>query len=186
MIMTLFQLLFEVVKKDTEFEFSAMIQDAWQELLHAEQDAVGIHFDLENDNLSSCEKSQIIDIGPKSAGEDHTKVLAQPCTAGGDWQSPVCYFRCQLIRGRSRHELFIVIPTKEEGNISLTPGEKEGTFRPCDNNEANVPNWKDLKWKPLWDALKKHATERIQMLASRKEGHRLYHDYEIRNIRKKS
>lgn len=183
--MTLFQYIYEAVKKDAEFEFSAMIRDAWQELLHVEQEAVGIHFDLENDDPSSREKSRFIDTGLKTAGDEPIKVLAQPCTAGGDWQSPVAYFRCQLVRGRSRHELFIVIPTKEEGNISLTPGTKEGTWSPCDSNEKDAPNFKDLKWKPLWDALKKQAAERIQMLEDCKEGHRLYHDYEIWSIRKK-
>lgn len=180
--MTLFQSLFEKTDK-AEFEFSALIRDAWHQLIHAEQDAVSISFDLENDDPCSKEKPRTIDTGILTPGGDHYRVLAQPCMAGGDWQSSVAYFRCQLLHGRSRSELFIVIPSKDEGNLSLVPG-KEKDWVACDNNDPNAPKWKDIKWPPLWDALKKHATERVKMLEDQREEARMYHDYEIYKLRR--
>jgi len=81
------------------------------------------------------------------------------CQAGGDWEIPVYYFKCQLIDGyafnlgKYRNSFFIFIPGKTEGNYHLLPSKTDGEWKAPDNShykkgidpEASKPDcWKSL------------------------------------------
>ena len=99
------------------------------------QDVFKIFFDLENDS----EKTEPFNLVIKNE-----KFTCQAFAAGGDWQNPVLYYRCQSMGtddydketfkiisfdteiAPHRNSFFIFIPKKEEGNPNLTHGKKDG------------------------------------------------------------
>jgi hypothetical protein len=150
-----------VEKKNDFFTYVELSKDMWREKINDEQDAVGIHFDLENDD-GVTQREIIVD-------QDHwehtkCKFRCELCKAGGDWQSPVIYFRCQLRDGYARRNdkdmytsgdsHFIYIPAKHDGNINLEKTEK-GWSAP-DSDCKTKPN----EYK-AWQALKKYLRKLV-------------------------
>lgn len=147
---------FKKAKNDNDFDFSEEKREVWRAMVRKEQDDVGISFDMENDeNISSVRRIKLKT--KRKSMNDDLAVFAQLWQAGGDWQNPVCYFRCQIKEENYWGPKFIYIPKKNEGNENLTSSKEKGKFTACDSNkDENV----DYKERELWEAFEKHVEKR--------------------------
>ncbi len=137
------------------FTYVEMQKDMWREKIQAAQDEFKIHFDLENDE-EVTQRTIVID----QKQWDHTKCkfnCALFC-AGGDWESPAFYFRCQLIDGYAKglstsgtKSHFIFIPNKEQGNFDLEKTSKGWTA-----SEGGRKSDSKKDEKKVWEALKEY------------------------------
>jgi len=144
--------------KDT-FDYSEEIRSMWKELLHKEKDRVAVGFDLENDDGYETKTK---DLEYRSKNDDQFRVKARISWAGGDWEAPICYFKCQF-QQRSFYERdnswgrwsdcikAIIIPIKTNPNLVestskanqyVAKGAEEGVGS-TDINENNI--WKELQ-----------------------------------------
>ena len=154
-------------KKD-EFQYNDEIRNMWRELLIKEKDRVNVGFDLENDDGY---ETRTKDLDFKNKNGDQFRVKARICWAGGDWESPICYFKCQF-QNRSYFDRdnswgqwgdcvkAIIIPTKS--NQNLIRSSKDKTRLVAKGGEDGVGS-KDLNEKALWDEMHKLAEKRIKM-----------------------
>ena len=137
----------------------------WSELLSAAMDKSHIHFDTENNDAA------IEGGGQRSITVPQDHWDTSKCTfrcelyqAGGDWEYPVFYFRCQLTsgyaRGCSKHSepFFCFIPDVKQGNAHLEKS-KDGWITP-NNSEG------ELKVDPVpaecWKALKGYLNKLVE------------------------
>lgn len=142
-----------------EFDLSKIERDLWSELIHKEQDAVDIHFDLENNERKGDVKE--VELGIKYPSGDPIKVLAQLYSAGGDWEDSVGYFKCQLI---PIDAMFIVIPGPEV-NKNLVKRDKGYSPSTQDDKVEEPVAVGDIE-KDLWDGLKDELKTRLAEEAS--------------------
>ena len=144
---------FENSQKE-KFELDGLAKDFWRKLIQDSMDKFGISFDLENDD--SVQNIQTYTV---SSDEPIVRVKYQLCQAGGDWQNPVNYFRCQLVKGYfsglsfygKNNGCFIFIPSFTEGNENLVKGKgkikwiaghsDESEFKKT-NHSVLVKSWK--------------------------------------------
>ena len=108
-------------------------------------------------------------------------------SAGGDWENPVRYFRCQCAsKSKGRNEwgkyrkgefTFIYIPDKKEGNKNLIKGEKKTWV--ASHNDVDYVKFDNKEDKILWDSLKKHCLKRIQAYYDDKWSK---HDYDSKKL----
>ncbi len=153
-------------KKEKDFfDYSHMTEDMWRKKVSEEQDEVKIDFDLEND-YEVAQREITVE-------QDHwdttkCKFSCELRSAGGDWESPVYYFRCQLKDGfakrrgkslyRSMSSHFVYIPGQDEGNQHLVK-HKEHFGAPDSNAKAEGQETK--VWKSLKAHLKKMVDDEI-------------------------
>ncbi|MCK5603405.1 hypothetical protein KAR91_16085 [Candidatus Pacearchaeota archaeon] len=143
------------------FQYGVMEKDMWTDLVHNAKKQFKVFFNLENNDTRK--KQRIITI-PQTQWE-HTKCQfkCEMYAAGGDWERPVLYFRCQLIKGYA-FELgtyskshFVYIPGKEGGNNHLWYDDSRGWFAPDDNGYKDgidpVPDERKC-WQSLEEFLK--------------------------------
>jgi hypothetical protein len=144
------------------FDYNRIANDMWNKMLHESMKTFKIHFDTENDD--GVDKSRDIIIPQKEWEHSNCRFRCQMCQAGGDWEWPVYYFRCQLMDGHAfnlgtyKNQFFIFIPGKKQGNYHLV--SKDG-------GEWNAPDQSVYKkgidpeasktdcWKSLQEYLKK-------------------------------
>ena len=152
---------------EDQFEYDEEIRDMWRELLHKEKDRVHVSFDLENDDGFET-KTKELDY--KNKNDDMFRVQARICWAGGDWESPICYFKCQFQErtfferdnswGRWKDCIkAVIIPV--DSNPNLVASEKKDLMV-AKSGEEGVGS-KDLKEKALWDEMQKLANIRVGM-----------------------
>ena len=144
-------------KKDDIFSYSEMTKDMWRDKVKEAQERFSIGFDLEN-NDSNKEKRNI-SFGEKGNFGNYFNFNCELFSAGGDWENPVYYFRCQLLDGHIKidgNELstysnphFVMIPPKEAGNTTLTEGGKDFKWHAIDNQQPD-PEERDSKKAWTW------------------------------------
>ena len=132
-------------KDNEEFSYGEEIRTLWNRLLKKEMDRVNIHFDLENNDGYEV-KTKNLDFTGRD-GQEQFRIKANICWAGGDWESPICYFRCQ-IESRSYYNdewgnwspmvKTIIIPKK--ANKNLINGKKGLTARDAGDNQKQSEN----------------------------------------------
>lgn len=140
-----------------------IVKNMWIKLVQIAMDDFKIQFDLENNDPVG----NVRDITIPQREWKHTdcKFRCQLWSAGGDWENPVYYFRCQLLDGYAfnlgtyNNSFFIFIPGKKEGNYHLVRTKKEdGWCAPHDGNYTKgidpERNERD-SWKSLNVYLKK-------------------------------
>lgn len=151
-------------KKDLEeFSYGDSIRTLWDNMLRKEMDRANIHFDLENNDGW--------DIKTKDIDFEHNdyqyRVKARICWAGGDWEAPICYFRCQIedrmFFDRDRKwgrwgPKFKTIIIPEKGNLNLTDGEKGGKVA----RAAEDSSKEEIKDNELWKEMVNLVTKRIK------------------------
>jgi len=115
---------YKIAKDKKEFDFNKYHNQIWDEILSREKDRVVISFDLENND--SSEEIRRIEIGYNENFDRKIYALVQKYHAGGDWQSSVIYYRCQIVDGSSSPINLVYIPSKKEGNINLTLDDMRG------------------------------------------------------------
>jgi hypothetical protein len=147
-----------------EFSYGEEIRTLWNKLLNKEQDRVNISFDLENNDGYEIKTKELKYKNKKS--DDQFRIKAQICWAAGDWQSPVCYFRCQYEDrmyferdknwGRwSERIKTIIIP--EKNNANLIKGKKGLTAKSAEDGDSAS----DTNQKALWDEMVEIAEKRL-------------------------
>lgn len=148
-----------LIEASNDFTYDGQIRSLWVTLIKNEQKAVGITFDLENDD--SVSNTRVVDTDLVYENGDVVKIDAQLYSAGGDWEDPVGYFRCQTID--SVKGLFIVIPTHNTNkNLIKT---KKG-YQPTDGNSnvsKNVTKIVDIETS-MWDSLTIILNKRLKPL----------------------
>lgn len=95
------------------FDYTMQAGEFWRPLIKAAMEKANIHFDLENDDEASKDSRRTFKVGDYDA-----KVVLY--FAGGDWETPVAYFRCQGPLGKTS----VHIPGLEDGNVNLEKSEK--------------------------------------------------------------
>lgn len=145
-----------------KFDYGNIAKDMWYKLLPDAMKFFKIHFDLENNDGVDNPRDIII---PQTQW-DFTKCRfrCQLCQAGGDWQIPVYYFKCQLLDGyafnlgKYKNSFFIYIPGKKDGNYSLV-SKDGGEWNAADDSVykkgIDPENSKTDCWKSLTLYLKK-------------------------------
>ncbi len=138
---------YKIAKRD--FEYNEEIQSLWRDLLRDEMERSGISFDTENDDVVADKEIDMGNIGNHAK----TVVYAELRSAGGDWQCPTYYFRCQEFYKHDEDSTFsigikfIVIP---ENNPNLSDPDDSGKAYPRDNAEFDCEYCDDKKiWKDL-------------------------------------
>jgi len=143
-------------RSNGEFDYGDEQRAMWRSAVTFEQERCGIRFDLENDNGV---ETRVIGLEPE--GDVERRVVAYLCLAGGDWEAPVGYFRCQLDvksgGGRWRPELkFVAIPTR--GNPNLVKGKKGMVARDAGDGDKIGDEDKRI----LWEEVERIAEERAR------------------------
>jgi len=159
---------FKVAKNKTDFDFGDEKRSLWRNFVKMEQDSSNINFDLENDDSVGNIRNISIDNGPKQDHIDTLVVMAEMWSAGGDWECPVRYFKCQVKENGRPDRKFIYIPNRREGNVNLVKTD-DGEGYAAKHSEGNN-DCGEFKDKQLWDALKRHIPKRM------KEHHAAYQD----------
>jgi len=150
------QMLYEYDKNF--FNYSNMSKNLWRDLVNDAKKEFNIRFDLENNYSKKIQRDIII---PQKEWE-HTecKFRCELYCAGGDWEEPVYYFRCQIIKGYAfekhtyENSHFIYIPGKTEGNYQLWKGDK-GWHAP-DNDVYKKGIDPEPNEKKCWESLKEY------------------------------
>lgn len=166
-----------VLREDKKpfFKYGAVQGEMWRKLLNAARDEHGIDFDTENDE----------DVGQESItiGQGHTACTfnCELRIAGGDWQFPTAYFRCQLVDGicdsigmTELNSYFIFIPSKDQGNKNLI---KDGDgWRAMEEDDVEGPTKKrdqrpndDQCWRALREHLAKLVKDEVKRNSTAKE-----------------
>jgi len=150
--------MLKVTSEKLKFDPVELFSEKWNDEVHKAQDRCNIHFDLENnDSVGDIRRLSFPNgrTDPTTEKPDEDVFYVQLCSAGGDWESPVYYFRIQIKDGYPRRRLFVFIPSKEEGNGLLRKKEKGG-YAPLDADDYD-PDGRDEK--KCWDAVKRFLKE---------------------------
>ena len=160
------------------FSYQQISKDIWRDLLYDAMKTFKVHFDLENNDTKKIQRT--ITIPQKEWDFTKCQFKCELWYAGGDWEIPVYYFKCQLINGYAfgikQHDktggLFIYIPGKKDGNYHLV-SKDGGDWSAPDNNVHKEgidpePNEKDC-WKSLEIYLKKLVQLDIEKVNNKKE-----------------
>lgn len=147
---------YKFAKKEDNFDYSSEIRDLWLSLVRKEMDRVNIHFDLENDEPIA---SKELDLFTDNNGREY-KIVTEARSAGGDWECPNIYFRCQIKTRYSKDGDFssdrkAVYICPKSPNLTDSEGKKVAK----NNNESECQN---INSKDHWDHLKKDITKRIR------------------------
>lgn len=157
---------YKLAKKKEVFDYGSDIRSLWNNILNAEKKRVNISFDLENNDSKG--KPRTIDLSFEGRGEDQFRLKADMSWAGGDWESPITYFKCQIQtryktnRNKSGFGEWsndykcIIIPIK--GNNNLIKGDKFN-YVSRDGEEHQ-----EADEKTLWEEVAKEACERMKKM----------------------
>jgi hypothetical protein len=160
------ELLYEY-EKDF-FTYYEKAKDMWYNLTRDAMDEFRVHFDLENDDTIHVQR--IIEIPQTHWEFTKCKFKCELFRAGGDWEVPALYFRCQLIDGyaygHTKYNMshFVFIPGKEQGNNHLTlirDGKKSGHWSVPDNDGYKNGIDPEPDEKKCWESLKIYLTELV-------------------------
>lgn len=146
--------------KSDFFSYDDLANAKWKDLEHEAMKSFNVYFDLENDNSTKQQRNIVI---PQTEWEfTKCRFKCEMFSAGGDWQYPVKYFRCQLVDGYAfgvqkyrNSGMFVFIPGKTEGNYHLIKGKQnsEKWYAPDANNYKEGIDPKPDERK-CWESLK--------------------------------
>lgn len=148
------------------FNYKDLSEEMWHKKIKEAQDKYKVHFDLENDyDIAQRE----VDI-PQDEWEHfkHVKFRCELYSAGGDWEDPVLYFRCQLRDGYARDlhkdDCFIYIPCQAEGNTNLVQGKNDEWHASTDDDHRESKTKADTKPNEYkaWQGLKKYLSKLVK------------------------
>lgn len=133
----------QYLKEDLSFDYRSIEKSIWYKLIKEAMDKFKISFDLEN-----CDPISTV----REYNNNDYKFLYQSCKAGGDWQSPTIFYKCQLLSGYVKslsytdknNGCFVFIPNKEQGNLNLVLDSK-GKYLVPEDDGKNVPKSDEKK-----------------------------------------
>lgn len=144
-------------KKDKRFfDYHYLAEDRWHDLVKEAKKKFKVSFDTENDE-SVAQRIISFDENGKY------KFACEMRKAGGDWESPIVYFRCQLLDGYlssfsrySSSAFFCFVPVKDEGNEHMVQGKLCcAPDSDCKEKPNEAKCWESLK-SYLKDLVRKH------------------------------
>ncbi len=146
------------------FTYTSLANEKWNELTREAMKTFKVFFDLEN-NDPKVNREIVV---PQNEWKPiKCKFKCEMWRAGGDWQIPVLYFKCQLIEGYAfgvetyrDSGLFVYIPGKTEGNSHLTPG-KEGKWYAPDDEHYKKEIDPEPNERKCWESLNKYLKELV-------------------------
>lgn len=161
-----------VPEKDKPFFNYNEIADAmWSGLINKAHDHFNIYFDHENDEAAGSGKVFTVEVSrpPENIYPLKYEFKCRMHKAGGDWQEPSCYFRCQITSGSfydifgrypgnigtHKNSCFVVIPGISDGNSRLVAKDNGAGLVAMDHNYQQDPPELDERkaWKFLEDYL---------------------------------
>lgn len=173
--------IYEAIKKIDPhfFDYSNIASSMWNNLISQAKKDFKIHFDLENNDLYRRQE-RVITIPQDQWDFTECKFKCRLYQAGGDWENPVFYFRCQLINGYAGHIVngqykkinkydrenngcFVFIPGKTQGNYSLIPGRKDGEWVANDGDKHKDGIDPENNDRDCWKALKEYLTKLVAL-----------------------
>lgn len=149
------------------FSYDNMSKDMWRDKVHEAKKQFKILFDLENDY--TVKKQRKITI-PQSYWEHiDCTFKCELFSAGGDWEEPVYYFRCQIVKGYAldvatyRNSHFVYIPGKKEGNYHLLPsGSKNYQWAAPNNDTYHKGIDPERNERDCWKALEMYLKDLVE------------------------
>jgi len=149
------------------FDYGNLAKEEWRELLRDAQEEQGISFDTENDDATA---QRAITLDQQKGAVSKPRFNCEMRRAGGDWQVPVVYFRCQLKQGWARGlsqygprgPFFIFIPSRADGNTLVKTskvGDGKGKWSAADNQGSRKSEIQKPDERSCWAALKKHLQD---------------------------
>lgn len=123
-------------ESDEIFVYDSMIRDFWRPIINEAQEFQNINFDLENNSTTGEKKMFIIEKNLRKDQPVKNKVAVELCSAGGDWEQAVYYFKIEFIYQHSvisnkyynnpeyvfdkedklDNRKFVIIPDNDNGN----------------------------------------------------------------------
>lgn len=135
-----------------EWNTTDVMKHKWSDLVGEEQSRAGIHFDLENnDAVNKSLRRFEFPYPGQSTIHDKQIYFVQLMSAGGDWEMPVYYFKIQVKEGWAERDMFVFIPSKEQGNGNLV--QCKSGMCPKDANSSEDDARDESK---AWEALKSY------------------------------
>lgn len=163
------QLLYEF--DEDFFSYDYIANDMWKDLIHKTKKEFKIQFDLENNE--STKQQRIITIPQKEWEYTECKCKCELCQAGGDWEIPVYYFKCQVISGyfldhkSHSNSYFIYIPDKTKGNYHLV--KHNDLWVAPNNNDYKKGIDPEPKERDCWKSLEQYLKELVYLHIEKKE-----------------
>ena len=149
------------LRKAREFSYRCLASEAWAGLIRAAKKDGGVEFDRENDDPVG--EPRVIEVPQDEWEFTRCRFLCQMWSAGGDWEVPARYFRCQLVEGyadgvqKYRGDgLLVYIPGKTEGNAHLLPGRRQGEWHVPGNDTYKDGIDPEPDERACWRSLREH------------------------------
>lgn len=161
------EIVLQTMREDSDknfFSYDDLSSDMWRKKIKEQQKTNKINFDLENDE-EVAHREIVIDQDTWEFSSCKFKCALY--SAGGDWESPVLYFRCQLVDGYAKgvshygDSHFIIIPNKEQGNGHLMKTKKGLSAPDQDGPDTDIKPNESQAWKFLKTKLKEMVEEEI-------------------------
>ncbi len=158
--------IIKLLESEDFFDYTYLAKDFWRDLIRETQKESKIRFDLENDDpVKNQERTLKFPIRFQDV-----KFRCKLYQAGGDWEDPIYYFRCQqtdgLIKGISKYNksaFFVFIPNNKEGNFHLIKTEKG--FRLPTNSDSFDRQYSEKNppsIRKCWESLKKYLRQIVK------------------------
>jgi hypothetical protein len=180
-------------KKQEAFSYKEIADDMWRNVWAKAKEHFSTIFDWEN-NDSIGQKRVITFTDKDDENPDISFDYKFNCDlwcAGGDWEYPSYYFKCQIVDGSTsvydddklpfpgpvslyRHAHFILIPPKEAGNNHLISGSKTHKWVAIDNSDVSSEAAKkipELDSKKAWEWLEDYLKKYIDAYFKNKAAH---------------
>lgn len=133
------------------FDYSSVSDVMWDEKFKEAKEEFNVEFNLENDEATT---QRTITIPQKTWEHSKCRFRCEMRYAGGDWEAPSVYFRCQLVDGyadgisKYGDPHFVVIPDGDNGNEHHSRSDKGTWVAPDNESDASRPNEKEC-WRYL-------------------------------------
>jgi len=155
-------------KNEEFFNYKPIASNIWSKLLREAMDQFKIKFDTENDDPVNSKREIVI---PQNEWKfTKCKFKCSLCSAGGDWQIPIYYFRCQLVKGYafeksiySESAFFIFIPGKTEGNYHLVKCNNGEDWCAPDDNVYKEGIDPERNERDCWKSLNKYLKNLVDL-----------------------
>jgi len=160
--------LFEAINLPFTYE-SNVAKTMWRNKIYQAQKDFNIIFDLENNDLCRENSQKDIVIPQKQWEYTKCRFRCQMWQAGGDWEIPLYYFKCQLLDGyafnisKYNDPFFIFIPGKTEGNYQLIKNSKGDGWKVPNNHNYKKGIDPEASKTDCWKSLEKYLTNLVNM-----------------------
>lgn len=176
------------IKQDKEkdiFNYRSEISDLWNLVIKKAQEFQHINFDLENNESLKEKKTIYVKKDLRKGQPIKYEFNVELCAAGGDWESPVIYFKIEFTHeyffeigqklatpefvwdlqkdNSFSNDHFVIIPDDTQGN-HLDKTEKGFTAKTDSNFKTAQDKDKKIAWKWIEQLLTKLVDDRHKMI----------------------